>query len=396
MTHGEIDNRRPGIVEGRIWMMGSEEPLLLHLKGNCWSDLAGCFFTFRNPSPREDPGMHLAPLQEGVVGDMTASRKVKVPTVSDEELRRLIAEKKPIPTQLGNSVYLEWFSESNGRVVLEAAHFRCEISPPEWTMSGEQETDQRKQNQENLQEFLQRLVNEQSFLEITGEQEEETEPLDEFEWERLLRKSDQITDEYLEALEKYRDDPECDKRVAEEMGWDWLLEEGDLPEENPLYDFVKEATGGGILEDASDFPDDEDQEDEDEEEIFFEEEHPLAVRARDLACELFRIAETRGLMKHQDPTLLSLLTCANATSAKLAGALASISPDGDTDYGFVIATLKRALTPLHQALAAADRLAERDSQEMTWLQDTRDELFAIREEVLSLMKYFRDELNGEL
>ena len=261
-------------------------------------------------------------------------------------------------------------------------------------MSHEQETEQRKQNQENLQEFLQRLVNEQSFLEIT-EEEEETEPLDEFEWERLLRKSDQITDEYLEALEKYRDDPDCDKRVAEEMGWDWLLEEGDLPEDNPLYDFVKEATRGGILEDASDLPEeDEEDEEEEEEEILFEEEHPLAIRARDLACELFRITESRGMLKSQDSTLLSLLTCVNATSAKLAGALSTISPDGDTDFGFVIATLKRALTPLHQAIAAADRLAEKAAEEAHWLNDARDELFEIRQEVLSLMKCFRDELNG--
>jgi hypothetical protein len=401
VTHGEIDNRHPGVVEGRIWMAGSEEPILLHLKGNCWSDLAGCFFSFRNPAAREDLLLNLAPVQDGVVGDMTASRKVRVPTVTSEELQELIRTNQPIPTQLGNALYLEWFSEANGRVVLEAAHYQFEISPPEWRMTPEQEEEQRRQNQENLQEFLQNLVNQQSYLEITEGEEDEAEPLDEFEWERLLRKSDQITDEYLAALEKFRDDPDCDRRVAEAMGWDWLLEEGDLPEENPLYDFVKEATGSDILHGVEDeaFLEEEDEQDEDEEEdeeMFDDEDegHPLAIRARELACHLFQMTEERGLLKSQDATLLSLLTCSNATAAKLAGALSAISPDGDTDYGFVIATLKRSLTPLHQAIAAADRVADRVPEESHWLLDARDELFQVRQEVLALMKFFRDELNG--
>jgi len=407
VIRGEIDNRNKGTVDGRLWIVGSDEPLILQLKGNCWSDLAGCLFSFRNPSPsEEDNSVCLAPLQRGVVGDMTASRKVRVPAVSAERLQELVQRSEPIPTKLGNSIYLEWFSEANGRVVVEAAHYHCEISAPQWVMSPEQENDQRQQNQDNLQDFLQNLVNQQSFLDITEEDEDvEPEPLDEFEWERLLRKSDQITDQYLEALEKFRDDPECDRRVAEAMGWDWLLEEGDLPDDNPLYDFVREATGNDILAPGED-DDEEEEEEEDEEEddeIAEEDEdeedeigmeHPLASRARDLACNLYRVAEQRGLLKSQDPTLLSLLTCTNATAAKLAGALSAVSPDGDTDFGFVVATLKRALTPLHQAIAAADRVGEMDPEETDWLSHARNELFFIRQDVLTLMNHFRSELNG--
>lgn len=394
VTRGEIDNRRRGAVEGRIWMIGSDQPLILKLKGNCWSDLAGCLLTFRNPSPDTEGLLHLAPAQEGVVGDMTASRKVRVPTVDREDLQKLITENQPVPTQLGNCIYLEWFSQANGRVVIEAAHYQCEISAPEWTMTPEHEAEQRRQNQENLQDFLQNLVNQQSFLDITEETDEEVEPLDEFEWERLLRKSDQITDQYLEALEKFRDDPDCDRRVAEEMGWDWLLEEGDLPEDNPLYEFVKEATGRDILAESELSEGDDEEDDVIEVESDGEDEHPVAVRARELACHLYRITEERGLLKSQDATLLSLLTCANATAAKLAGALSSIAMDGETDFGFVVATLKRSLTPLHQAIAAADRVADRAPEESQWLLDARDEFFQIREEILSLMKHFRDELNG--
>lgn len=395
VTHGEIDNRKKGCVEGRLWVTGNDEPIELRLKGNCWSDLAGCLLTFRNPEPDTSGSLSLDHAQEGVVGDMTASRKVRVPTVTREELSRLISAHEPIPTQLGNSIYLEWFSQSNGRVVLEAAHYQCELTPPEWTMTAEQEADQRKQNEENLQDFLQNLVNQQSLLDLT--EDEDDEPLDEFQWEQLLRQSDKITDQYLEALEKFRDDPDCDRLVAEAMGWDWLIEEGDLPVENPLFDFVTDATGEEVIADVNDEAegeladelDDPAAEDDDD-----EDGHPLALRARDLACHLYTMTEERGLLKNQDHTLLSLLTCSNATAAKLAGALCSISTDDPPDYGFIIASLKRSLTPLHQAIASADRLAKQIPEESSWLNNARDEFFLIRQEVLSLMQTFRDELQG--
>lgn len=391
VTHGEIDNRKKGTVEGRLWISGKDEPILLKLKGNCWSDLAGCLLTFRNPDPDHEGQLALAAIQEGVVGDMTASRKVRVPTVSREEVSRLIREHEPIPTQLGNSIYLEWFSGANGRVVLEAAHYHCELSPRDWTMTPEQEKEQRQWNEENLQDFLQNLVNQQSLLDAADEEdEEENEPLDEFQWEQLLRQSDKITDQYLEALEKYRDNPDCDRLVAEEMGWDWLIEEGDLPSRNPLFEFVKEATGEDLEGDDDESVDFEDEDLED----LDDDEHPVARRARELAAHLYKMTEERGLLKSRDATLLSLLTCSNATATKVGGALSAALDDDLPDNGFVIASLKRALTPLHQAIAAATRIAEKIPEESPWLNDARDELFHIRQEVLRLMQEFRDEPKG--
>lgn len=403
ITHGEIDNRKKGQVEGRLWLAGSDQPIVLRLKGNCWSDLAGCRLVFTNPKPDADSPPALDPLQNGVVGDMTASRKVRVPTVGQEELNRLIEENKPIPTQLGNSIYLEWFSQSNGRVVLEAAHYECELSPREWSLTPEEETRQRKQNEENLQEFLQNLVNQQSLLDVTQEPSEEA-PLDEFQWEQLLRQSDAITDKYLAALEQYRDDPDCDRLVAEAMGWEWLIEDGDLPAENPLFDFVKDITGGEICPDDADddssvFAEDgEDDADENDEDLALDEDddeiddHPLAVRARELACHIYKKADERNLLNSQDATMISLLTCSTATAAKLAGGLNSAAFDEFPDYGFMIATLKRALAPLHQAIAAADRLGREIPEESSWLHAARDELFSIRQETITLMQDFRKKL----
>ncbi|HXJ11801.1 MAG TPA: hypothetical protein VNH19_05960, partial [Candidatus Limnocylindrales bacterium] len=87
VVRGEIDNREKGIVRGKIWVEGRAEPVVLELKGNAWPDLAGCLLTFKNPLGRI-PHRHLdslRPLQRGSIGDLTASRKVRVFEVPVEE-----------------------------------------------------------------------------------------------------------------------------------------------------------------------------------------------------------------------------------------------------------------------------------------------------------------------
>src|SRR5262249_27976584 len=80
VVRGEIDNRTKGVVRGKIWVEGRPEPVVLELQGNAWPDLAGCLLTFTNPLKRI-PHQHLDSLyaeQKGSIGDLTASRKVRV------------------------------------------------------------------------------------------------------------------------------------------------------------------------------------------------------------------------------------------------------------------------------------------------------------------------------
>ena len=90
VIHGELDNTVEGRTTGRIWLVGRQEPLILDLEGDTWRDLAGTLLKFynRNPIAHWD-STSLETEQLGLVGDMTASRRRKVPTVSDEELLRL-------------------------------------------------------------------------------------------------------------------------------------------------------------------------------------------------------------------------------------------------------------------------------------------------------------------
>ena len=120
VVRGEIDNRKKGEVRGRIWLEGRAEPVVLELAGNAWPDLAGCLLTFTNPLPRV-PHPYLAGfdlLQRGRISDLTASRKVRVFDVPTEEAYLMCKRGEKPPEHLANCLYLEWFSERNGRVVI--------------------------------------------------------------------------------------------------------------------------------------------------------------------------------------------------------------------------------------------------------------------------------------
>jgi len=139
VVRGEIDNRRRGRVEGWITLVGVERPLMLELTGNCLRDLAGSVVRFENPHPlaTEDEKNLPAPLQRGVAGEITASRKVRVLDVPLEEATRLTRSGTQPPEHSANALYLEWFSEANGRVVIESSDYEIDVSPAEWKLSPE-------------------------------------------------------------------------------------------------------------------------------------------------------------------------------------------------------------------------------------------------------------------
>lgn len=158
VTHGEIDNRQKDRLTGSIWFTGREEPVKLELTGNPWADLAGHTLRFRNPDPKPGLTDGFSARQEGVVGDITGSRKVKVPDCSQEEFIQYYKERRPFPWHWANSLYLEWFSLTNGRVVIESGSFELEIdAEPAWTMEEGDEEAQRIRNAEALTDFMNRL-----------------------------------------------------------------------------------------------------------------------------------------------------------------------------------------------------------------------------------------------
>ena len=82
VSHGSISNEIPGKVVGEIWLIDADDPVKLELEGNPHRDLAGTLLTFEHREPELEEGDSaptIASLQRGIVGDITASKKVYLP-----------------------------------------------------------------------------------------------------------------------------------------------------------------------------------------------------------------------------------------------------------------------------------------------------------------------------
>jgi len=122
----------------------------------------------------------------------------------------------PVPEHMANAIYLEWFSDANGRVVIESADYKVEISPPTWRLSAKEEQQRRREAAEGFSGFMGRL---NAALEAARHDPPPDKEWDEFDHEKLLRESDARTDKYAELLDKYEDHPNCDAIIDKEMGW---------------------------------------------------------------------------------------------------------------------------------------------------------------------------------
>ena len=372
IVRGEIDNRTPGLVQGKIWLAGIEVPLTLKLIGNGHKDLAGCKLTFSNPAPKVDPGLTLKADQTGTVGDMTAARKVRVIDNLDYEA---LTDNQPFSEHMANLLYLEWFSDTNGRIVIESTDYEIEIGEPAWRLSPEDESRQLEANAEAMQSFMDQIT--ESF-DPREEAAYNGDPKDEFEWELFLRASDRRSTKLGELLEKYNGHPDRDRLIARGMGWKEIEEMLDAQTESS-----EEEEEDGALE--FDEPD--------EEEIARAERpirHPLVTRIIDRSVELSRLTENQ-----RDDDINEMVDSYMVVGPKIAGALTigdrDLAPDLNMS-GLVVAKLKRAIGELSRALTAAERLRESMRQLPFSIDDWITEMLETRQEILALMDDFRKKI----
>ncbi len=404
VIRGEIDNRERGVVKGRLWLAGVPGPLILDLKGNAGPDLAGCLLTFENPGkkvPMQKDAL-LNPVQRGSIGDLTASRKVRVFDIPFDEAYAKLKKNEPVPEHLANCLYLEWFSDANGRVVVESADYKLTISAPAWRLTPAEEEQRQKQAAEGFSGFMQKLSD---ALEASKHQPPEEKVWDEFDYEKFLRECDARTDKYGELLDKYRDHPDRDRIIAKEMGWTWVTERLDAQEAdkerqaNAESESEPEQSARAERDIPSDFPDDAETVEPDpategvdwirtkDGDVC----HPLAARAFEGSVALYHKCDELGL-NDSDDDLATLQNEYQTTSAKLAGALDGLAYGRDLSEGaFIVAYLKRALSHLHAAQAALEKVAPKNLLPAALVSSTRTELFALREEVLRLMDDFRSQ-----
>ena len=375
VVRGEIDNRTPGQVDGKVWLAGREGPMILRLTGNCHKDLAGCSLTFANPAPKADPEMTLASNQKGVVGDMTAARKVRV--IENFDYLAMKRGQK-FPEHIANCLYLEWFSEANGRVVIESTDYEITLSEPLWRLSAEEELQQHQANADAMHSFMERAA---GALDPAEEAAYDGEPKDEFEWELFLRASDRRTTKLGELMEKYHNHPDRDRVIAREMGWTHIAE---------MLDAEAESGSDEISDDEAENVEDICWDEAELETVEMDPdplEHPLVARLRERSVTLMKLAKDQP-----GNDLAEMVAGFIAIGPKIAGSLGIGMRRSKVDHmlnGLVVAKLKRALGELSRALNAAHRLQQKKAELPFAIEEWITEMLEIRQEILSLMNDYR-------
>jgi len=414
LIRGEVDNRVRGRVTGRLWFTGREEPVVLELAGNAWRDVAGHVLRFTNPEPkpaRADEWGRFPALQRGLVGDITASRKVKVPECSMDELMEYYEAKKPFPWHWGNSLYLEWHSETNGRVVIESADYVLELDPEAaWTMDEAGEQAQREENGRAIMGFMERLGRAMGAADEGGIEEELFDDADDVPTSACEEQADaeaarmdllldrvtarmereglapeelkRVMDEERARMRRERGEPEPEPLTAEEAAEraEWIAEANAAGEEALADAEAEEWKDGGGAADGFDG----------------EAEHPLLERIGALTNRLLEDVEKRGWLTDADPRehpLRELVEGVMIANAKLAGALGSRGEDewppeklfaGDT-----LVRLKKARGHLRDALAGIDAADEQGLAEARWRAQARAETAGVLVEVERLIAEVR-------
>ena len=398
VVRGEIDNRIRDVVTGRLWLIDRKFPVELTLKGNPLRDLAGCLLTFENPNPESEDNGGLCPVQMGRTGDMTASRKVHVYDVPPESIEELRLRNEPVNSRVSNALSIEWYSNANGRVVLESADFILKISDYSWRMTREEENRQLLKNRESFDRWAEIVAYDNMDDDMDDDMDADLPPdwyMDEFDWEKQLQESDAMTERYMQLIETFLDHPDRERMIAHEMGWDGLEDALDDDDDDDDLVYDGEAPFGWSDRDSDDVtPLDPIPQTEGKDWIRGHDGkicHPLTERTSILAMNIWRCCKDNGLTgtSASDPDIHNLIFHAQTLNAKISGALDGLAYDNDPDGAFVVACLKRALKYFGQAINAAGVISQKNLLPVASLHAFRDEFFAIRQEMLGLMQHYR-------
>ncbi len=145
ITHGIVDNTVPGLIDLRLWCTDEKEPLHIRLAGDCLRDIAGCRIKFTNPTPtpvKDEPELLHSLRHEPhrfTAGDITFSRRVP-----DTDNRAAIS----------NYLYIEFFVNTDKRILLEFNSPRFEISLPQWEQSWADDNVQQLLNRDALRAHI--------------------------------------------------------------------------------------------------------------------------------------------------------------------------------------------------------------------------------------------------
>jgi len=294
---------------------------------------------------------------------MTASRKVKSPDCAPDEFHRHLSEGTPFPWCWANALYLEWFSERNGRVVIETTAFQLTIDPePAWTLTPEEESAQQIQNARAMLGFMDRLTESlpdtagagaaydadapQSAIEAAADREDARMSL---LLDRVQARIERDGFEQIDFDTLYDEEKERLRRERGEPPPEPLTREEEAERASEIEDLVEAQRESLETADADHWKDE-------------GERHPLIERCMELALELRRTVKDAGWLSdhdHPEHPLRELLNGVMIAGPILAGALPdSLSedewPPDPLFAGNVLVRLKKARRHLENALLGID------------------------------------------
>jgi len=197
---------------------------------------------------------------------------------------------------------------------------------------------------------------------------------DEYDWERFLQQQDHKTEQYMQLLEKYLDDPQRDQIIAREMGWTQLLDERDWSTEgDALWDEEPAEESAPGTDRAPSF------------DTF--EDHNLYRAAFALTVWIDQLFDEDPSLQNE-PAAVKLATHSALASAKLAAAL---SDDDVDEIGMTIAYLKRALKAITISMDSARQLLAEKLITPAQHSVLQQRLFQVRDGIITLMGEYRGE-----
>ena len=170
-------------------------------------------------------------------------------------------------------------------------------------------------------------------------------PMDEFEWEEFMKRSDAMADRFSELLEKYWDLPDRDERIAKEMGWTLVKDEG-FPE------FI-ELTDEEYAEEMKDL-----ERLSDEEAANLPCEDVLEKNSFAFAVDFMHWLDHAPEPLRSDADLLIAAQSATVPGAKIASAV-GFGNEGKMELGFRIALYKRAIAAVNVVIDVFARMREK-------------------------------------
>ena len=221
VLEGEIDNRVKGRVVGWLRLSDRAERLELDLCGDCHPDLAGWRFRIqrlRDVPEWEEPvdATGLTNVQAGDAGDITADQVLRDFDCSVQEFLARRRAGEPVPETLRKALYLEWYSHSNGRVVVQSTRLGVEtIGPRSFELTEDDLRRKREEAEREIEQLRQQgVIIEEDELGIS-----------------FFRDDDPGGGSVPDDLQSYLDQQtkDLDRAARESLDEDHLGESGGLP-----------------------------------------------------------------------------------------------------------------------------------------------------------------------